>query len=89
MLPGRFTVLTRRCLTATTPGSTRLPRPIGAPCQTCFYDFGPFNLITPESERTGLMVLAHQGFGNDLEVFTEIAAAQLFDRAGRANAARR
>ena len=38
----------------------------------CVFDYGPFNLITPEAERTGLMLMAHQGFGNGLEVFTEI-----------------
>jgi outer membrane receptor protein involved in Fe transport len=41
--------------------------------QACVFDYGPFNLITPEAERTGLLVLGHQGFGNGLEVFTEIA----------------
>ena len=39
---------------------------------TCFYDYGPWNLLTPESERTGMMLLGHQGLGNDMEVFTEI-----------------
>jgi iron complex outermembrane recepter protein len=39
----------------------------------CFFDFGPFNLITPEAERTGVLLLAHQGFGNGLEVFAEAA----------------
>ena len=41
--------------------------------QTCVYDFGPWNLLTPEAERTGLMVLGNQRFG-DVEFFTEIAA---------------
>ena len=40
--------------------------------QACVFDFGPFNVLLPESERTGLMLMAHQGFGNGLEVFTEI-----------------
>jgi iron complex outermembrane receptor protein len=40
----------------------------------CFFDYGPFNLITPEAERTGVLLLAHQGFDNGLEVFTELAA---------------
>jgi outer membrane receptor protein involved in Fe transport len=39
----------------------------------CVFDYGPFNLITPEAERTGLLVLGRQGFGNGVEVFTEIA----------------
>ena len=40
---------------------------------TCVYDYGPWNLLTPESERTGLMLLGRQGFG-DVEVFAEFAA---------------
>src|SRR5688572_9485744 len=43
------------------------------PSQACVFDYGPFNLITPESERTGLMLTAHQEFGSGVEVFTEIA----------------
>lgn len=43
------------------------------PGQACVFDYGPFNLLIPESERTGVMLLAHQGFGNGLEVFTELA----------------
>src|SRR5262245_41558606 len=39
----------------------------------CFFDYGPFNLITPEAERTGFLLLAHQGLGNGLEVFAEAA----------------
>ena len=41
--------------------------------QTCVYDFGPWNLLTPEAERTGLMLLGNKRFG-DIEFFTEIAA---------------
>ena len=41
--------------------------------QTCVYDYGPWNLLTPEAERTGLMVLGNKRFG-DIEFFTEIAA---------------
>jgi iron complex outermembrane receptor protein len=41
--------------------------------QTCVYDYGPWNLLTPEAERTGLMLLGNQRFG-DIEFFTEIAA---------------
>ena len=56
----------------------------------CVFDYGPFNLITPEAERTGLMLMAHQGFGNGLEVFTEIGGtAQQVAGPGRADAARR
>jgi iron complex outermembrane receptor protein len=41
--------------------------------ELCVFDYGPFNLLIPEAERTGLLLLGHQGFGNGLEVFTEIA----------------
>lgn len=40
---------------------------------TCLYDYGPWNLLIPESERTGLMVMGHNGIGGGAEVFTEIA----------------
>jgi outer membrane receptor protein involved in Fe transport len=39
--------------------------------QTCLYDFGPWNLLIPEAERTGLLLLAHQDFGG-VELFTEV-----------------
>lgn len=42
--------------------------------QTCLYDYGPWNLLIPESERTGLLLQAHKGLGAGVEVFTEIAA---------------
>ena len=41
--------------------------------QTCVFDYGPFNLLIPESERTGLMLLGHKGLGGSVEVFTEVA----------------
>ncbi len=41
--------------------------------QTCLYDYGPWNLLIPESERTGLLVLGRNGLGSNVEVFTEIA----------------
>jgi outer membrane receptor protein involved in Fe transport len=41
--------------------------------QTCLYDYGPWNVLVPEAERTGLMLMAHQGLGAGVEVFTEIA----------------
>jgi iron complex outermembrane receptor protein len=40
---------------------------------TCFYDFGPWNLLAPEAERTGLMLFGRKGFGG-VEFFTEFAA---------------
>jgi outer membrane receptor protein involved in Fe transport len=39
---------------------------------TCVYDYGPFNLLMPEAERTGLLLLGHAGLGAGLEAFTEI-----------------
>jgi len=42
--------------------------------ETCLYDFGPFNLLIPKAERTGLLLLGHQKIGRGMEVFTEIAA---------------
>jgi outer membrane receptor protein involved in Fe transport len=41
--------------------------------QTCLYDYGPWNLLVPESERTGLLVLGRKGLGSGIEVFTELA----------------
>lgn len=42
--------------------------------QTCLFDYGPFNLLVPESERTGLLLTGHQGLGGSgIEFFTEIA----------------
>ncbi len=38
----------------------------------CFYDYGPWNLLTPEAERSGAMVLAHQKLNDSVELFTEI-----------------
>jgi iron complex outermembrane recepter protein len=39
----------------------------------CVYDFGPFNLISPEAERTGFILLGHQNLAADLELFGEFA----------------
>ena len=61
---GEQTVTTRRdpaCPTGSIAGST------------CLYDFGPFNLLIPEAERAGFMLLAHQEIGGIGEVFTEVA----------------
>lgn len=41
--------------------------------QTCLYDYGPWNLLIPEAERTGLMILGNKGLGAGVEFFTEIA----------------
>ena len=71
--PGRFFV------NDGTPPDPTITRDPGCPIdriagQTCLFDYGPFNLLIPESERTGLLLLAHKGLGNGVEVFTEIAA---------------
>jgi outer membrane receptor protein involved in Fe transport len=41
---------------------------------TCVYDFGVWNLLVPEAERSGLMLLAHQDLGENTELFVEFAA---------------
>ncbi len=41
--------------------------------QTCVFDYGPFNLLTPEAERSGLILLGRRDLGSDVELFTEIA----------------
>ena len=38
----------------------------------CLFDYGPFNLAIPASERSGLVVLGTRDFGG-VEVFTQIA----------------
>lgn len=40
---------------------------------TCLYDYGPWNVLDPESERTGLLLQGHTGLGGEIEVFTEIS----------------
>lgn len=40
----------------------------------CFFDYGPFNLIAPASERIGLILLGNRELGAGVEVFGEIAA---------------
>ncbi|HEU0224059.1 MAG TPA: TonB-dependent receptor [Steroidobacteraceae bacterium] len=41
--------------------------------QTCLYDYGPWNLLVPEAERTGMLLLGRKGMGAGIELFTEIA----------------
>jgi iron complex outermembrane recepter protein len=38
---------------------------------SCVYDFGPWNVLIPEAERTGFMMLGHQSIGGGMEVFGE------------------
>lgn len=63
--PGRFIV---NGVTTRDPGC-----PAGSIAgQTCLYDYGPWNLLTPESERTGLLALGHTQLSENIEFFTEI-----------------
>jgi len=67
--PGRFFVGAGQTITID-PGcpADRVADP------TCVYDYGPWNLLVPESERTGLLLTGHQGLGGSgVEFFTEIA----------------
>jgi iron complex outermembrane recepter protein len=64
--PGSFVV------NGTSTADPNCPAGSVAPGGNCVFDFGPFNLLIPESERTGLMILARQGFGEGFEFFTEI-----------------
>ncbi|RPI16480.1 MAG: TonB-dependent receptor [Lysobacterales bacterium] len=38
----------------------------------CVFDYGPYNLLIPEAERTGFMLLARNGVGNGMELFAEV-----------------
>jgi outer membrane receptor protein involved in Fe transport len=40
----------------------------------CFFDYGPYGLLTPEAERSGLLVLGHRDMGADVQLFMEFAA---------------
>lgn len=74
--PGRFVVTTPNA----TPGGPAVVTTVRDPScpagssagSTCVYDFGPFNLLTPEAERTGFMLMGHQSIGIG-EIFTELA----------------
>lgn len=41
--------------------------------ELCVYDFGPWNVLIPEAERTGFMLLGHQAIAAGIEVFGEAA----------------
>ncbi|GAB2891938.1 TonB-dependent receptor [Microbulbifer echini] len=38
----------------------------------CLYNYGPWNLLTPESERTGLLMLGRSQLNESIEFFSEI-----------------
>ncbi len=65
--PGRFTVNGTNTRDPACPPE----RSAGA---TCVYDFGPWNLLIPEAERGGLLMLAHQDFAGGTQLFVELAA---------------
>ena len=71
--PGRFVFMQPDAVSGElvqVAGSTAVVDPA---CATpCVFDYGPANLLMPEAERTGLMLLGHAGLGAGLEVFTEI-----------------
>ncbi len=46
------------------------PENVGGP--SCFFDYGPFNILTPESERTGMLLMGTRNFGG-VEFFAELA----------------
>ncbi|MBB3170001.1 TonB-dependent receptor [Simiduia aestuariiviva] len=64
--PGRFIV------DGTTTIDPACP-PENAAGQTCVYDYGPWNVLTPAAERTGLTVMGHTDITDGIEFFTEIA----------------
>ncbi len=81
--PGRFIV------NGTTTRDPACP-PGSIAGQTCVYDFGIWNLLIPEAERGGLLMLATPGFQQrPAAVRRTRGPAQQLDRAGRAHAARR
>ncbi|WP_445360778.1 TonB-dependent receptor [Microbulbifer sp. EKSA005] len=41
--------------------------------EVCVYDYGPWTLITPEAERTGLLMLGHTQLAEGVEFFSEVA----------------
>ena len=65
--PGRFSVNGTLTIDPTCPADRASP-------PTCFYDFGPWNLLIPEAERGGLLMMAHQDIGGGAQLFVELAA---------------
>jgi outer membrane receptor protein involved in Fe transport len=65
--PGRFIVNGTTTIDPACPADRRAG-------QTCVYDFGVWNLLVPEAERGGLMVMAHQDLAGGAQLFAELAA---------------
>lgn len=38
----------------------------------CLFDYGPFNVLTPEAERVGFIILGHRDIGANIELFAEL-----------------
>jgi iron complex outermembrane receptor protein len=73
--PGRFNVFSpANPMGANTADPACPAGSINASGSSCAYNFGPWNLLIPEAERGGLLMLAHQDFGNGLQLFVEAAA---------------
>jgi outer membrane receptor protein involved in Fe transport len=68
--PGSFTVDDGEGVSNLADPSCPPDRLFGA---NCVFDYGPFNLIAPASERTGVLVQANRKLGS-VEVFAEFAA---------------
>jgi iron complex outermembrane receptor protein len=74
--PGRFIVTSANPMGGAPITATRIDP--GCPAgrragQTCLFDYGPFNLLLPEAERSGLLLTGHRGLGSTIELFTEVA----------------
>ncbi len=67
--PGRFIVDTGAGPATTIDPACPPDRVAG---QTCLYDYGPWNLLAPEAERGGFMLMGRAGIGGGLELFTEV-----------------
>ena len=63
--PGRYTVGGATTIDPACPAD----RVAG---QTCLFDYGPYNLLEPESDRMGLLINGYKGLGGGIELFTEM-----------------
>lgn len=74
--PGSFVIVRPNPTPGGDPLTTTRPDPACPPARatadTCFYDYGPWNVLIPEAERTGFMLLGHQGLGGGIELFGEL-----------------
>lgn len=51
---------------------------------SCVYEYGPFAMTIPESERVGAMILAHRRLSNNVEAYVEFNAQHNRSKAGGA-----